>query len=374
MAMSLPIRPNVLRMAPYSPGKPIEEVKRELGLTEVVKLASNENPFGASPRALEAIQRAAAESHLYPDASATDLIEVLARHHRVSRDHVAVGNGSDNLIQLIGHVMLGSRSDTVVVGAPSFVRYGSVAQLSGCRLREVPARADWSLDTEAMAASADSETRLAFLANPNNPTGSCSTVTEVQPLREAIAKSGLLVFDEAYHEFAAERADFPPTLDWVRSGEPIAVLRTFSKAYGLAGMRIGYMIGPPELVDAMNRAREPFNVNRIAQAAAIAALGDTEHIAHTVLGTRESLTRIEEACSKLGVPTLPTSANFVCVHVGGDDAYVARELLRQGVIVRPGSVLGMPGFLRVSAGTPGETSAFLEALAHALAERLEPSL
>ncbi|MGE0000584.1 MAG: histidinol-phosphate transaminase [Fimbriimonadaceae bacterium] len=371
--MSLPIRPNVLRMAPYSPGKPIEDVQRELGLEQVVKLASNENPFGPSPRAIEAMQKAAATSHLYPDAAATDLVERLAELHDVPKNQIALGNGSDNLIQVIGHVMLGSATDCVVVGSPSFVRYGSIAQLAGCRLTEVPATSEWALDAQAMAAAANSETRLAFLANPNNPTGSYTSATNASLLVEAVRDSGLAVFDEAYYEFACDQPDYPPSIEWVRQGRPVAVLRTFSKAYGLAGVRLGYLVGPAELVDAVNRAREPFNVNRIAQAAALAALDDPGHVARTVEGTQRSLATIVDACRTMRVPCLPTWANFVCIEVGGDDVRVAQDLQARGVIVRPGSVLGMPGFLRVSAGTPEETSAFLEALAPVLAERMEPS-
>lgn len=371
--MSLPIRPNVLRMAPYSPGKPIEDVQRELGLDHVVKLASNENPFGPSPRAIEAMKKAAATSHLYPDAAATDLVARLAELHELPKSQIALGNGSDNLIQVIAHVMLGSATDRVVVGSPSFVRYGSIAQLAGCRLTEVPATAEWALDARAMAAAVDSETRLVFLANPNNPTGSYTSASDASLIVEAVKGSGLAVFDEAYYEFACDQPDYPSSMESVRQGRPVAVLRTFSKAFGLAGVRLGYLAGPSELVDAINRAREPFNVNRIAQAAALAALDDPGHIARTVEGTRRSLGTIVEACRAMGVATLPTWANFVCIEVGGDDDRVARELQARGVIVRPGSVLGMPGFLRVSAGTPEETSAFLEALAPVLAGRMEPS-
>lgn len=363
-----------MKMAPYSPGRPIEHVQRETGLERIVKLASNENPFGPSPLAVEAMRRAASEANFYPDASGIELREALAARHGVSVSHIALGNGSDNLIQLIGHVMLDSHEDGVVVGSPSFVRYGSVAQLAGCRLVEVPATPDWALDTAAMARAVDAGTKAVFLANPNNPTGSYTSSEGVETLLAAVEGRGLLVLDEAYYEFARHLPDYPDAVSLVKQGRPVAVLRTFSKAFGLAGIRLGYLVGPEELVDAVDRAREPFNVNRIALAAALAALQDEAHVQRTVEGTQLSLSTIADRCQELGLDTLPSQANFVCVEVGGDDAAVARQLQERGVIVRPGSVLGMPGFLRVSAGTQEETSVFLDALEQIERSSLEPTL
>jgi histidinol-phosphate aminotransferase len=358
--MRFAIRENVLRMTPYSPGKPIDEVKRELGLTDVVKLASNENPLGPPPAAVRAVQEAAARMHLYPDAAAYDLRQALARHLDVQPEQVALGNGSDELIHMLGEVFLSGPGDTVLTGVPSFVRYDAAAHLAGSQLRQIPVDADYRLDLPAMAETLDATVRLVFVANPNNPTGTVVSDAEVRALIRQLPEGAALVLDEAYREYAEDLSGYPDTLAMIREGMPVIGMRTFSKAYGLAGIRVGYMVGPAEIMDAFHRAREPFNVNALAQVAAIAALGDHEHLARSKQVNREGLARMSRLADQYGMRALDSHANFACLEVG-DGPSVFESLLRQGVIVRSGHVVGMPSFIRVSIGTPAEMDRFEEA-------------
>ena len=365
LCMSFRLRPNVLRMRPYVPGRPIDEVKRELGLTDVVKLASNENPLGPSPLAQKAVADAARNMHLYPDAAAHDLRHGLAQHLGVEPNMLAFGNGSDELIHLLGLVFLGQPQDNVVVGDPSFVRYDAAAQLSDVRLTKVAVDEHWRLNLDAMAEACDAHTRLVFVANPNNPTGTLVDHTSVTRLLDRMPPGAALVLDEAYREYAADVPGYPDGLSLIAEGRPVVVMRTFSKAYGLAGLRLGYLVAAPELIDALERAREPFNVNSLAQVAALAALQDNDHLQRSKDVNKEGLARISAAAAGLGLEVLPSYANFACVKVG-DAKAVYEALLRQGVIVRPGTGVGMPEFIRVSIGTPAEVSRFLEALPIAL--------
>lgn len=356
--MNYPIRPNVRRMAPYVPGKPIEEVKRELGLTEVVKLASNENPFGPGPKAIAAVTEAAARMHLYPDASGHDLKVKLAAIHGLTPAHVMLGNGSDELIHLLGLIFL-SEGDNMVVGNPTFVRYDAAAHLSDIDLRKIPLGSDWRHDLPAMARAVDERTRLIFVANPHNPTGTTVSAQEFEAFRANLPETAVLVLDEAYIEYA--EGDIPNSVDYVRQGARVVALRTFSKAYGLAGIRVGYGLADPEVVDAIDRAREPFDVNLLAQAAALAALDDTDHLAHSVRLNRAGLERIEAVARELGLSTVPSHANFVCIDLGRPAKPVFEALLARGIIIRPGEPLGMPTHIRVSVGTPEEIEAFVGA-------------
>ena len=267
-----PIRPAILKMSPYSPGKPIDEVKRELGLDRVVKLASNENPLGPSPRAVEAVKAAAETLHLYPDASCFSLREALAAKYGLPMNQIVVGNGSDEIIHLLGQIFLEDEGDEIIVGDPSFVRYDAAAGLANCRLIKVPLTADMRLDIPAMAARASERTRLIFIANPNNPTGTIVSQVEIEGLLQSVPSSTVVVLDEAYFEFAQSAPGMPNSLDYLSRFPNVVGMRTMSKAYGLAGLRVGYAFVSPEISDAIDRAREPFNVNILAQAAAIGAL------------------------------------------------------------------------------------------------------
>lgn len=359
--MALRLRPNVLRMKPYSPGKPIDEVERELGLESVIKLASNENPYGPSPMAVEAVRRAADAMNFYPDATGHVLKEALAARHGVRQDQILLGNGSDELIHLLTTVFLEPDRDDMIVGDPSFVRYDAGAELAGSRLTKVPATPAWRLDIPAMARAVTPDTKLVFIANPNNPTGTYATRDELREFLDAAPEGVVTVLDEAYFEFAEPISDYPDGLEFVRAGKPVVVLRTFSKAYGMAGIRLGYGVAPAEIVDAVNRAREPFNVNSLAQAAALAALGDREHLERTLRGNAEQMQRLVDGVQALGLTVIPSCTNFLCIDLKRPSQPVFERLLQSGVIVRGGHTLGMPNFIRVTVGTGAEVDRFLSA-------------
>lgn len=366
--MSVSIRPNIAAMRPYSPGRPIDDVRRELGLTDIVKLASNENPLGPSPKAVAAIQKAAAEVNFYPDANAYDLRKALGEHYGFPMEQIAVGNGSDNLITLLGSALLGSTDDEVIVGTPSFTRYDAAAHRAPCVLHQVPLDARYCFDLDAMARLVSPKTKLIFLANPNNPTGTIIPRSDLEAFLAQVHPACLVVLDEAYFEFAQGELEYPDGLDLLRAGHNVCVMRTFSKAYGLAGLRVGYMITSPEIVDAINRCREPFNVNAIAQAGAIAALGDTEFLERTIRHNTQARKRVEEAMLRCGVKPIPSHANFVLGEVGSPAEPIFNALLNHGVIIRGGHVLGVPNAIRVSVGTDRENERFELALSEVMAK------
>jgi histidinol-phosphate aminotransferase len=360
--MSFPIRPNIRRMKPYSPGKPIEELRRETGHLSIIKLASNENPLGPSPKAVQAIREAAETLHLYPDASGFALKEALAAHTDFPENQIVLGNGSDELIALLGHVFLGSPEDEIMVGDPSFVRYDAAAHLADCHLIKVPLTTSLYLDLPEMARRASDRTKLIFLANPNNPTGTIITVNELDRFLGDLPSNTLVVLDEAYFEFASGDPDYPNSIDYVAEGKRVFGLRTFSKAYGMAGIRMGYGIGPFDVIDAMERAREPFNVNSLAMAGAIAALDDQAHILHTIGANQRNMKRLMASLTLMGVKPIPSHANFVCVDIGRPSEAVFEGLLGHGVIVRSGHMLGLENHLRISIGTDDEIDLLIEAL------------
>ncbi|MCC6728161.1 MAG: histidinol-phosphate transaminase [Chthonomonadales bacterium] len=353
---TLGVGENVTRLVPYRPGKPIEEVKRELGLTDVIKLASNENPLGPSALAVQAIRAAAEQVSLYPEGSCHELRGALAAHLGVPGDHLTIGNGSDEIIQLLGLVFL-EPGDEVVQAHPSFVRYESAATLNGADCVKVPLR-DWAHDLPAMADRITARTRLVFVANPNNPTGTMVTHSEVVRLADAIPDRAVLVMDEAYHEYV-ERADYPDTLKLVREGRNLVVLRTFSKIHGLAGLRVGYGIARPEITGYLNQVREPFNVNLVAQAAAVAALRDAEHPRRSREVNAAGRRQFYATLDALGLAYAPSEANFVWMDVGRECGLVFQYLLRGGVITRTGDIFGADTWLRVTVGTPEQNERFL---------------
>lgn len=348
-------------MTPYSPGKPIPEVQRELGLTEVVKLASNETPLGPSPKAMAAVHASAATMHLYPDAAAFELRDAIARKFGVPANQVLLGNGSDELLHLMAVLVVGEPRHKVVMGHPSFIRYDAAAGTMGGTLVKVPLDAAWRHDLDAMLEHCDDDARLLFIANPNNPTGTIVRRDALDRFLDRVPPHVMVVLDEAYHEFAADADGYPDGLDLLKAGRNVVVLRTFSKAHGLAGIRVGYGFAAPDVVDAYHRAREPFNVNSLAQAAAIAALDDDEHVRATVELNARGRKRMEAALRELGAEPVESYGNFVVANLGQPDVPVFEALLREGVIVRSCSALGMPGYLRVSIGTDAEVDRFLDA-------------
>ena len=347
-------------MKPYPPGKPIEEVQRELGLTSVVKLASNENPLGPSPLAIEAIKAAANSVNIYPDASAWKLKQQLATKFGVSLDQVMIGAGSDEIIGVLGSIFLEEGSE-LLMGDPSFMRYDSAAHLNNAKLVKVPLNSEWRYDLTAIRASVSGDTRLVFIANPNNPTGTTVTKTELESFLDSLPSHVTVVLDEAYYEFAAFDPEIPDGIELVKAGRPVISLRTFSKAYGLAGLRVGYGFADASIVKAFDAARPPFDVNSLAQAGASAALEDQAHLRRGVEQNARVKSELVEKMRSLGFETIPSHANFVCVNVRQPSMPVFEALMRKGVIVRPGEALGMPNFLRVSVGTELETKKFIDA-------------
>lgn len=364
----IPIRPNVLAMAPYVQGKPIEEVKRELGLDRVVKLASNENPFGPSPKAIQAVQDAAATMHMYPDGSAYELKQAISKKFDIAPSQVFVGNGSDELIHLLGLLTLGSPDDELMMGDPGFARYDASAHIAPSKLVKIPVDKNLVHDLEAMADAVNPRTRIVYLANPNNPTGTVSRKEAVDRFLDRVPEEVVVVLDEAYFEFAAELPEFPSSLDYVKAGRPNVVgLRTFSKAQGLAGIRVGYGFASERIVDAINRAREPFNVNRLAQVAAIAALEDDEHVRKTVEHNRRGLDLLAGVFREVGAEPYESFANFIYADFHRPSRPIYQALLERGVITRPGDLLGNPTCLRVSIGTQEEMDIFVEELRNVMA-------
>jgi histidinol-phosphate aminotransferase len=343
----------------FEPGKPVAEVQRELGLSEVVKLASNENPIGPSPLAVEAGRLAMADVNRYPDPEATDLREGLARHLGVPVSHVVAGNGSVELIDLLVRAFLGP-DENAVVSEHAFVRFRQVTDARNRGTRLVPMR-DWTHDLPAMAAAIDARTRLVFVANPNNPTGTWNRRAEVEALAKALPAGCLLVLDEAYFEYADD-PDYPNGIDLVRDGAPVVVTRTFSKVYGLGGLRAGYAVAAPQVLEALLVIREAFGTNAVAQAAAAAALGDVEHVRRSVGMNRQEKARVASALRDRGYAVLPSLANFVTYDTREAGRDVFRRLLQRGVIVRPLDPYAMKSWLRVSIGTPAENTTFLTAL------------
>ncbi len=357
--------PGVASLGIYEPGRPVEEVARELGFSnvdEIVKLASNENELGPSRLALAAMRDAATEMHRYPDGGAFYLRRAIAERLDVKPEQVLPGNGSNELLELLGHTFLGPGRN-VVVAEYAFIVYRLVAAMFGADVRSVPMR-NLTHDLEAMAAAVDENTAILFVANPNNPTSTVVTPDEIAALMRNTPDRTIVCFDEAYIELLPpeERAD---TLAYVREGRSVVVMRTFSKAYGLAGLRIGYGIAPEECVDLMNRVRQPFNVNAMAQAAALAALDDEEHVARTRIMLREGTDYIRGALEQIGVPSVPGSANFMLVETG-NGREVFRELQRLGVIVRPMDGYRLPDYVRVTIGTQEQNERFVAALCEVL--------
>lgn len=357
-----PVRPQrgLASIRPYVPGKPIEEVQREYGLTDVVKLASNENPLGPSPKAMRALAEEVHRIHLYPDGDSYDLRHALARHLDVRPDQVTVGNGADGLIVQTCLAYLDD-GDEVVLGQPTFPLYETYTHVMRARPVPVPLK-DFRLDLEGMADAVTDRTKIVFVCNPNNPTGTIVTRSEVEAFMARVPESVLVVFDEAYYEFV-HADDFPDTLAYVREGRKnVLVLRTFSKIYGLAGVRLGYAVGEPEVLEPLLRVKEPFNVNRLAQVAGIAALQDDGFLEATLAATINGRQALYRGLERLGFSCVPSHTNFVLVRVGPNARELAQRLLERGIIVRPCDIYGLPEFLRITIGTPMQNARLLRAL------------
>jgi histidinol-phosphate aminotransferase len=358
------VRPWLYSLEPYPPGKPIDELEREYGVSDSIKLASNENPLGPSPKALAALQAAIADVHRYPDGSCYHLRRALAGKLGVSPDSVIFGNGSNEIIELIVRTFLHAGEEAVMADQ-AFVIYRMLVQAQGGRGIIVPLR-HFTHDLEAMADAITPSTRLVFLANPNNPTGTIVFREQWQEFLAAVPRDVVIVMDEAYAEYV-EDPRYPDGLADVGGDHLLIVLRTFSKVYGLAGLRIGYGVAHPAIIDLLNRLRAPFNVNTLAQVAALAAIEDDAHVERTRQVNREGMAYLRAAFADFGLECVPSWANFVLVRVG-NAARLYDALLRQGVIVRPVPVYGFPEHVRVTVGTPVENERLVAALRRVLRE------
>ena len=360
----------VRAIAPYQAGKPIAEVAREFGLDEasIVKLATNENPFGVPESAVQAMTAAATDLGRYPDANGFELKAALSKRYDVPADWITLGNGSNDILEIAAHAFV-ERGQAIVYSQYSFAVYALATQGVGARHIVVPAQA-YGHDLPAMLAAIDADTRLVFIANPNNPTGTFIPAADIQAFLDKVPANVVVVLDEAYNEFLAEENQFE-SADWVKKYPNLLVSRTFSKAYGLAGLRVGFGIAQPALTDLMNRIRQPFNVNSMAQAAAIAALNDKDFLKRSAANNAAGYQQFTEAFAQLGLEFVPSYGNFVLVKVGNDPAAGSRvnlSLLKQGVIVRPVGNYGLPEWLRISIGLPQENAVLIAALTKALAE------
>jgi histidinol-phosphate aminotransferase len=362
------LAPSYIRaIAPYQPGKPISELERELGITGIVKLASNENPLGASSAAIAAMQEAIKTIALYPDGNGFDLKDALVKRYGVAHNNVTLGNGSNDLLELSARAFL-APGDKVVYSAHAFAVYALATQAVGATGITVTAAKDFGHDLTAMLnAAKENKAKMVFIANPNNPTGTFLSADDLLTFMRGLPANILVVLDEAYNEYLPEDKRYD-SVSWLKEFPNLIISRTFSKAYGLAGLRVGYALAHEQVTDMINRVRQPFNVNSVAQAAAVAALRDVSFVKKTFELNRRGMTQISDGLTKLGLEYIPSYGNFVAFRIGGATA-MYRRLLELGVIVRPIANYDMPDWLRVSIGLESENAKFLTALTQAIGEK-----
>ncbi|OPH48289.1 histidinol-phosphate transaminase [Paenibacillus ferrarius] len=360
------IRPRSVlsEMKPYSPGKPIWEVQRELGIEKVIKLASNENPLGPSPLAVSAIQSYVSDIHRYPDADTVDLRAAIAKKYDFTADQVLVTNGADELITLISETFL-EPGDEIVVPSPTFSEYEFGANLMGARVVEVPLRENYSYEIQDILAAVNEKTKLLYICSPNNPTGTYMKKQDLHQLMDQLPSQVLVIFDGAYSHFVTTD-DYCDGLELVRSGYPIIVTQTFSKIYGLAGIRVGYGIAAPAILQHIRQVKEPFNVNALAQVGAAAAILDDAHVEATRSMNAAGREQLYEGLELLGIGFTRSMSNFVLIELGPDAKSIYDQLMRKGIIVRYGAGWNLPLHVRISIGTAEEQNAFLTALREVL--------
>jgi len=358
--------PGVQQLTPYLPGKPVEELERELGIRDSIKLASNENPLGPSEKAIAAASAVLQRVHFYPDGGGHDLRQALARKHGVDASCITLGNGSNDVLELVARAFL-APCYGAVFSEYAFAVYPILTQAIGAELRVAAAlpadhaEMPYGHDLQALADRIDNTTRVVFIANPNNPTGTWLAPDELEDFIRAVPEEVILVLDEAYFEYMPAELQ-PASEQWLQKYDNLVVTRTFSKIYGLAGLRIGYAISHPDIADLLNRVRQPFNCNMPAQAAALAALDDQQHLARSVQLNRAGLQQLVAGFHRLGLSHIPSIGNFITLDVGEDAARVYDALLREGVIVRPLGAYKMPRHLRITVGTEQQNSRVLDAL------------
>ncbi|MBE9567702.1 MAG: histidinol-phosphate transaminase [Proteobacteria bacterium] len=366
--------PGVQKLTPYQPGKPVEELERELGITDSIKLASNENPIGPSPLALAAIKDLAGHINYYPDGGGFALSDRLAQAHQLDASMITLGNGSNDILELVTRAFLTPQL-SAVFSEYSFAVYPIVVQAVGARANVAKAYAEdhetmpLGHDPEALLAKIEEDTRIIFIANPNNPTGTWLSPDALTALFRQVPEDVIIVLDLAYTEYMDE-ANRPPIKRWLQQFPNLLVTQTFSKVYALAGLRIGYSMSSPEIADILNRVRQPFNTNMLAQAAAIASLGDKDHVAKSVAMNTAGKAFLQRSFDDIGLKHLPTMGNFISVNVGrtgkGDGMALYQKLLEQGVIVRPVANYAMPEYLRITIGTRPQNERFIDTLKECL--------
>lgn len=362
--MSRLAKKGVMNIEPYKPGKPIDEVKRELSLEEVYKLASNENSLGPSPKAMAAIKKALKDLNRYPDGNCYYLKEKLSKKLKVKSDNLAFGNGSDELIAVIIQAFM-NEDENAVVADPTFLEYRLIAEAYGRQVMVVPS-VNLKYDLDGMRKAINEKTKLVFIANPDNPTGTYVSDKQITRFLEGIPDNVIVVMDEAYYDFV-DAKDYPDTMRHLRD-KGLIILRTFSKAYGLAGLRVGYALSNAELIDCMNRVRQPFNVNSLAQVAALASLDDAAYLKKTVRTVLRGKKFLYGALDKMGIAYVPSQTNFILVDVKRDSWELFQKMLRYGVIVRDMKPYKLDSYIRVTVGTDKENKKFIEALKKALKE------
>lgn len=347
---------NILTLNPYDPGKPIEEVEREFGIKDSIKLASNENPLGPSPKAVAAIKKALKNIHIYPDSSIYYLKQKLAGHLKVSEKNLIIGNGSNEIIELIARTFLTPQLESIIANQ-AFIVYQMIVQAVGGQKVMVPLK-NYTHNLLGMAEKINKNTRLIFIANPNNPTGTIVNDEVFEQFLNSVPEDVLVVLDEAYMEYVTDK-NYPNSVQYLSGRNNLIILRTFSKIYGLAGLRIGYGITTPEIVELLNKVRQPFNVNSLAQAAALESLSDEAHVSKSLENNEEGKAYLYKEFERLGLSYVPTSANFILVHCDQDCTILSNKLLKLGVIVRPMKGYNFLNSIRVTIGLPKENKKFI---------------
>ena len=356
--------PGIPALTPYVPGKPVSELERDLGIRDAVKLASNENPLGPGPKASKAIAAVLGEIGRYPDGGGYELRRVLGEHHGIAQSAITIGNGSNDVLDLVARTFLCPGVESVF-SEHAFAVYAISTRAVGATARVAKAR-DYGHDLDAMAGLVTDRTRVVWIANPNNPTGTWLAAEPLKSFVGSLPRTCMVVVDEAYTEYVGE-PDFPDATRWLEGFPNLIVTRTFSKAHGLAALRVGYGLSDPRVGELLNRVRQPFNVNALAQAAAAAAIGDREHVRASVELNRAGMRQLTEAFQRMGLDSIPSVGNFVTVDVGRPAGPVHHDLLRRGVIVRPVANYGLPNHLRISIGLEEENARLIAALEDILA-------